>query len=399
MKRSWLWVGAVLLVAAVGLGWAVRQWGGRVNGISKQVFDPSGGKCQGKGLVMFGTSVFELKKLATILPMGGMIYDHVTPIDHGYMFGVGTPNIPPDTFGIYAPANGYVVEMARMLRGGKETFVDHILTIEFSCTHYLHLSNMSSFAPRLIQEAGVVVPNSTRPVRIPVLEGELIARTGPYGIDVYVWDKDVKLTGYIVPEHYNAESWKLHSADFFNYVKEPLKSQLLAKNLRQASPRFGKIDYDIDGKLIGNWFKVGTYGYAGRPPSEPGGGDYWRGHLAFAPDYLDPTGFVVSIGNWQGQPKQFAVKGNTPHPKNISVSSGVVKYELVQPDHVVASTGEFWDRRTYVKGLRFTPNERAFGGVLLVQLVAPRQLKIEMFPGKAANQVSGFSQAAIMYER
>lgn len=395
----WLAAAALVVVVALAAYLTWRWQGGRVDGLA--TFDPSNGKCQGQGPVMFGASPFELGKLATIQPMGQMIYDHVTPIDHGYMFGVGGRSVPFDSFGIYSPAKGYVVEMSRTQRSGPENFIDYALTIEFSCTHYVHYSNMSSFAPRLLQAGGgLPALNILASVRIPVREGELVGRTGPYGIDLYVQDKQVKLTGYIVPEHYASESGKLHSADFFNYVKEPLKSKLLAKNLRQANPRFGKIDYDIDGRLSGNWFQVGTYGYKGSPPGQPAGGEgYWRGHAAFAPDALDPSGFIVSLGNWPGGPAQFAVRGNKPNPKDVSVASRVVKYELAQPDHVVASSGRSWDRTSYVKGLKLVPGEGPSKGVVLLQLVGPRQLKLEVFAGRTADEVVGFTKAAVMYER
>ena len=56
-------------------------------------------------------------------------------------------------------------------------------------------------------------------------------------------------------------SGKTHVVDLFQFTQEPLRDQLLALLERDATPRWGKIDYDQDGKLIGNWFKVGTGGY------------------------------------------------------------------------------------------------------------------------------------------
>ena len=91
--------------------------------------------------------------------------------------------------------------------------------------------------------------------------------------------------------------------DFFDNTKEPLKSQLLAFDLRDASPRFGKIDYDIDGKLIGTWFKEGTGGYGG---GKQGGEGYWAGHLSIVPDGNDPGWTDISFGDYQGQAQQFA---------------------------------------------------------------------------------------------
>ncbi|MSQ32057.1 MAG: hypothetical protein EXR59_02315 [Dehalococcoidia bacterium] len=191
---------------------------------------------------------------------------------------------------------------------------------------------------------------------------------------------------------------KVHSAQLFDYLKEPLKSQLLAHDLRQAEPRFGKIDYDIDGRAVGNWFLEGTGAY----DNHGGGEDYWAGHRSLVYDALDPSGVMVSIGDWQGQALQFGVKGNSPDPEDVSVDKGMVKYELVMTDYLVTSTGQKWDRQHYVNGLTFVDIDNvpsAVKGVLAVQLIESRKLKVETFLGKTADQVTGFTAAAIIYER
>jgi len=361
------------------------------------MFDPSGGKCQGKGPVLFGASPFKLDQIEIIEPMGQMVGGHVTPIDHGYIFGKGTPNVAFDSFDIQSPAKGYVVEISRTQRGNLS---DYALTIEFSCTFYVHYSNMSSFAPKLMAAAkGSVGENETKAMRVPVDEGELVGRTGPYGIDLYVWDLNVNLSGYVNPKTYASEGWKLHSAQFYDYLKEPLRTELLDKTPRRATPRFGKIDYDIDGKLVGNWFQEGTNGYAGLNRGKEG---YWAGHLAIVYDALDPSGIIISIGDWNGEAKQFGVRGNAPDPKDVGVNTGLVSYELLQPDWAIAATGEHWDRRHYVKEAKFKPIDtapNAIQGVILVQLIEPRKLKVELFPGKTATQVSGFTEQAKLYAR
>ncbi len=360
-------------------------------------FDPSGGKCEGKGPVQFGASPFKVEQIEIIQPMGLVVGGHVTPIDHGYIFGKGTPDVLPDTFDIQSPAKGYVIELSRTQRGD---FSDYALMIEFSCTHFVHYSNMTSFAPKLLRAAGGAVgANEMKNMRVAVGEGELVGRTGAYGIDLYVWDLDRTLTGYVNPKSYATEGWKLHSSQFFDYMKEPLKAELLGKTPRQAEPRFGKIDYDVDGRLVGNWFREGSGGYAGL---NHGGEGYWAGHLAVVYDALDPTGLVVSIGSWNGEAKQFGVKGDAPNPKDISVSSGLVKYELLQLDWVVAATGDQWNRRQSTGAVKLKPIENtpnAVRGTALFELVEPRRLKAEFFPGKTGAEVSGFTNAAMVYLR
>jgi hypothetical protein len=38
-------------------------------------------------------------------------------------------------------------------------------------------------------------------------------------------------------------------------------------------------------------------------------------------------------------------------------------------------------------------------GTVLMQMIGPRSLKMETFPGKSASQVGGFDSNAVMFER
>jgi hypothetical protein len=142
-----------------------------------------------------------------------------------------------------------------------------------------------------------------------------------------------------------AEPWKIHTVDLFASFKEPLRSQLLAKNPRSARPRSGKIDYDIDGMLVGNWFERGTNGYAGvcDGHSGQGGCAYWTSHLALAYDHLDPTQVRVSFGDFGGREAQFGVVGNGPDPAKVGVGSRV-GCELAEWQYFKAD-GSPWDRQ------------------------------------------------------
>lgn len=171
--------------------------------------------------------------------------------------------------------------------------------------------------------------------------------------------------------------------DPFDYVDEPLRSQLLARNPCKVPPFGGKIDYDVDGRLVGNWYREGTGGYAGFR----GQLAYWTGHLTLAYHHIDPTKIVVSLGDFAGQPRQFWVRGNMPDPAKISKSDGAVKYELIWPQ--LNSNGT---------PLMMQDAQRALGTVL-VQLIEDRKLKVEVFPGLRADQVSGFGSGAALYER
>ena len=170
-----------------------------------------------------------------------------------------------------------------------------------------------------------------------------------------------------------------------------MRSQLLAKSLRTAEPPGGKIDYDVDGKLVGNWFLEGTDFLEGE------GQKYWETHLTLAYNYIDPTHIQISIGSLNGKPAQFNVRGNAPDPKDVGVGQ-LVKYELTGFDFVQKGTGKYWDQRTFMKDI-VVQNRQEVNEVLLVKLLDRRKLKIEVFPGKSKDQVSDFTSNAKVYHR
>jgi len=365
--------------------------------------------CTGKGPGTITASPIAINDLAYIQPMGLMVGGHVTPIDHGYFYIKGAFTKPQTQAPVYAPMDGTISTVARTVRqappaaksdsSAPATYDDDALTIEASCTFRVRFSNLVRFAGGLATAVGQVDPNQSKTPNYAVKAGELIGYTGmptANGIDVWVENDDINLTGFINPAQYTAaEVWKTHMADFFDYTSEPLKTQLLALDERDASPRFGKIDYDVDGKLIGSWFRVGSGGYGGGPQMHEG---YWDGHLAIVPDGNDPEQADVSFGNYQGKPQQFAVVGNKPDPATVSTSTGLVKYELGQINTFSGVTGKPWDGTSYMPHLRTKAGTTVLGTVLM-QLTDTRSLKVEIFPGKHASQVSGFDAQAVMFER
>ena len=53
---------------------------------------------------------------------------------------------------------------------------------------------------------------------------------------------------------------------------------------RKSEPRAGRIDYDVDGTLSGNWFEVGSNFYEGIDRSK-----YWDGHFSLSLNDIDPN--------------------------------------------------------------------------------------------------------------
>lgn len=357
-------------------------------------------KCKGNGTVML-SSPMKIQDIGVITPMGATIGAHVTPIDHMYFSPVDF-NSQPDAYEVYANADGIIDGIGVEPSFAENKHMKIRMTIRHTCDFYSIYNLLTSLSPRIQEITGTLGPGQYYQKPIEIKEGELLGKIGGQTLDLSVNYDKVILKGFIVPEHYEGESWKIHTVDPFDYFKEPYKSQLLAKNVRQVEPRGGKIDYDIDGRLVGNWFKENTGGYSGGG----GGFDYWKNHVAFVYDHIDPTHIIISLGNYEdiarssGQSGmislQYGVKDNSPNPKDVRVASGPVKYDLVPTDYVLGN-GQPWNRISYDSGIRATRGSEVYG-VVVVELTSDRKLKLEIFPGKTASEVTGFINP-VTYER
>ena len=61
-----------------------------------------------------------------------------------------------------------------------------------------------------------------------------------------------------------------------------------------------------------------------------------------------------------------------------------------------------WTHRNFAADAQFKPIDgtpNAVKGIILLQLTGTRTLKVEMFPGKTAADISGFTDQALIYER
>lgn len=416
-------VAGVLLVGALALG-AARQLHQQYVGTSRQptlrgntttrafttTDNPfnrqySQGKCRGSGTVPFTHPPLTLKDIGSIEPYGLMADAHVIPTSHGYV----SPTVfdsPPDAYPVYAIADGTIVFVAHRGesigdRPQRQKPNDYQLYFEHSCTFFSYYDLLTSLAPGLEKQVGKLQGFERRSVRIPVRAGQLVGRIGGKTLDFAVWNFEKTPAFFVNPASYRGDEDRFYLDDLFAHFVEPLRSQLLAKNIRQAAPRTGKVNYDVDGTLAGNWFLEGTDGFRGPPGSQARGGSgrYWDGHLAFAYDFIDPTHLRFSIGNYSGKAAQFALRGNGPDPAMVDMNYGLVTYELQHTEYYDAKTGKLWRRE---KEQATAPAARAFGpvqGTVLVQLTGPRTLKLEIFPGKTRDEISAFTSAARTYVR
>lgn len=357
------------------------------------------GQCQGSGEVRFTAAPADPGDLSHIFPLGLMTGAHVTPVDHQYYYWANM-NASLDEYTVHSPANGVIVEVSYMAD-------DYRVVIEHSCDVFTIWIHLEELAGPLEQLNGTILSSRPNFERFPVSAGEIISYDGgTAGFDFSVHDNRVILSGFVDPTSYVAEPWKVHTVDPYEYFDEPVRSQLLTKNVRQVEPLGGKLDYDIPGTLMGNWFVENTNGYAGNstitgtvaPDQQVG---YWSTHLAIAPDPIDPRAVFVSLGSYAGRTAQYAIGNLNPHPAEVTADTGLVKYEIVGSQHIVASTGQPWHgiNRNAVPDVVVEVYPEHVEGTVLLQLLDDETLKAEAFPGLRSDQVDAFTANAKIYER
>ena len=97
------------------------------------------------------------------------------------------------------------------------------------------------------------------------------------------------------------------------YFSEPLRSQLYARVQRIGPQLDGLINYDLAGRLSGNW-------YASPVSSSQA--------FAFVYDTYDPSRVLISSS---GLPVGvYEIAANDPLPRDVSVASGKVLYSLAR---------------------------------------------------------------------
>lgn len=353
----------------------------------------SRGKAEGKGPVKLTTFPLRVEDISFINPMGMMASGHTTPNDHLYLIAKESKT-KGHLYDVLAVADGQlvVIQWRPNPKGGQpdptvfDRAVDLKVTIEHAATCWSYVDHLVELDPAIQKQVGQEL-KAGQPfqTRIPVKAGQVIGKVaGQRTFDFALIDTTVTRKGFLAPEQFlKRDPWKLHTVDPFDYIEEPLRSKLLAFNPRKSKPVGGQIDYDIDGRLVGNWYRENTGGYAGLNKRI----DYWVGHLTFAYHHVDPTQIIVSIGELDKRARQFQVRGNTPDPAKVSKDDGIVKYSLIAAQI---------DNRT---GKPFADVRERFYGVMLVQVLDNRKLRVEVFADKTTDQVKDFTKAAWTYER
>lgn len=348
----------------------------------------SGRKTEGEGGVRLTRFPLDIADLGEAHPMGVQVGGHVLPSSHAGLRAKDS-DTPKDRYAVHAPADGFLVQVQHRvaLAGTTEkarAYDDWRLVFEHSRTIYTYIDLIRVLEPDLAKVVGAMEKGGTAQVRIAVKAGQVVGRMGgDRGLDFGAVDLASEAKGFAHVEDYAvSEAWRLFCVDPYAMYDEPLRAQILAHDARTAEPRGGEVACDVEGTVQGGWFLEGTGFYAGK--GDPRG--YWMGHLHIGHHYVAADRLLVAIGDCEGKPTQFGVKGDAPDPAQVGVESGAVKFELIM---AVRPSGND----------PFAGSDGRVVGVMLVQLVDARKLRVEVFAGKTAAEVKEFTSAARVYER
>lgn len=374
-------------------------------------------KCQKNEFVKYSALPIALEDIKHVQPIGELREGHIIPGDHGGIDYKTSPTSIPVK--VFMPTDGFLVTVEKHPYdpplGYPKTLQHYHIYLEHSCTFFTGFVHLTEFASEILAASGELkalnAEKSGQPkniaLRVPIKAGQQLGTTWSFGVlGMVTVDLTVTNYGYLKPESYSSdryrgENWRIHSVAGLDYFEEPLKSKILAKNPRTVEPRGGKIDFDIEGRLVGNWFLEGTNGLPGNSQAKPrqcGNWPcpYWEGHLALVYDYIDPIQLRVSVGyqTGLGAKTPYGVKGNAPDFKNIGVENGLVKYELVALRDISHKKG--YDTENPLVTVN---DETSMLGTMLTQVVDKDTIKVEIFPGRSKDQVSNFSTSARIYHR
>ncbi|MEP7269060.1 MAG: hypothetical protein ABI844_15685 [Saprospiraceae bacterium] len=324
--------------------------------------------------IFFDHVPIDLDGVRSFVPMGE---PNVYPKDHGG-FPLKNPQVLPASIPVFAVASGVIIIVGRGIRhlpNGTE-YDDYRIRLQVSknvVVNFGHISELNfDLLPELhdlpIDEMGHEASNVVK-------AGDIIGWVGPHGaMDFSITDRSLKLN-LLNPSRYPEDH--IYSADIYHYFKSPQLEEMIRIAARDAPPWGGKVDYDISGRIVGNWFLKGTTSQI-----------QWSHQLSIVYDHLLSERIFISDGSPMkdvpgfqnpGAPDIWWVKGNSPRPETIGTSDGIVQYSLISP-HGSAPV-----------------ENKPIEGVMLVQMVDENSIRVEVFKGSTSKMA--FTTAARMYER
>lgn len=369
--------------------------------------------------IKFSSSIIPMDQMAPNIPYGAMIGGHVTPIDHAYL-GVKSLNKDPnsrtesDYVPVSSPADGTIVSLQNL---GSPTSIR--VVINHGCnlfSVYMVLNRLSGALSKYAEE--LKGGNVNKKVEVQIKAGQEFGRQRDNMLDFNIWDGTSWLSGFANPFSYvSGDAWKPFTADPLPFFTSEIRNALESNMQRTSSPRFGKIDYDVEGTASGNWFLDGTVGYGGHTvaeftnaKSEVAGGqvngknDYSWSHLAIAPQEVDQSKWIFSTGWWKnpaGDPVQYLlnIDSSNPTPDKLTAASGLKVYQLTQfsrnePSGSPARSGG--STAPYAVGYTVTPGSAQ--GVVALQVNTDGSLSVEINDSITdPSKFTGFSKDKRIY--
>lgn len=356
-------------------------------------------KCTDSGTVKFANSPMQVEDIKLLTPYGNVIGGHITPIDHMY-FEPKDRSLGRDVYEVRAIQDAVIFDIQPRdvsVETNEKQSRDWRVDMAHTCTFTSYFDLLTSLDPGIEEEWAVTEGGmKARWDGISVKAGQLIGYVGAQTLDFGVYDYEVQLPGFINPSAYaSLEPWKIHTVDPFQYFPDETSDALLGKMIRKVEPRAGKIDYDVDGALSGNWFQVDTNWYDGINRRK-----YWDGHLSIAPHEIDPTLWRIGIGFLDVNDNNFILVGNHD-PAKLIAADDPVSYELKNYTVYISSSPEkkWWSEpfsSNDVYGVHLFPDTVS---TVLLALQQDGLLKLELFVGKGQEEIAGFTDNARLYQR
>lgn len=340
------------------------------------------------GHINFSFPPLDIQQVKWYIGMGD---PNVFPKDHGG-FVLKNPYVFPASVPVLAVADGVIFLASHGTRSVPSIpdapqslwgmqYEDHLLRLQVSKNIIVNYAHITTYHPSLVAKIGVL-PNDEdgHEVEAIVKAGDTLGYVGPHGaMDFSVTDKSLQLN-FLHPAGYPGDL--IYTANIFDYIKEPVLSDILAITLRQELPRGGKVDYDIPGRIVGNWFLEGTTSFL-----------QWSHQLAIVYHHIYGDRIAIADGSpmhdvpgieGPGSPDVYWVKGNTPLPENIGVADGIVKYTLI-------SGKDPYSPFEYIE------EDQPVRGEVLIQMINEGSIRVEFFKGTTAP--STFTPASKVYVR
>ena len=285
---------AGIIAAAIAVAAGSSACGSSPSGPSGNTTTNNPGAGFPAGTLSLTASPIDQSTIRWITPLGNLNPpSHTVPSDHIYFY-FADPNAGESITGrrtpFFAPGSGTVT----FIIGGAG---------QESKVMFRQTSTFSYYVDHVILDAAM-------PLGTTVTAGQRIGTTGDaYAVDLGVLNESITVP-FLVPARYNNES--LNADAPLKYFSEPVRSQLYARVQRIGPQLDGLINYDVAGRLSGNWFLQGNTTLA----------------LAFVYDTYDPSRVLISSS---GLPVGvYEIAAGDPAPRDVSVASGKVLYTLAR---------------------------------------------------------------------